>query len=114
MNTARDSVVSQLKSICDNIVSSKAKFDDLATRLSDCSSAKRGGNLDICSKGSPHTWTQKEEWEKVMFEDINSFLQRQGRKRSKWPLPQQQGRVGQERNPPLKDTKGEKKLAPKN
>lgn len=45
MNTTRDSAVSQLKSIRDDIVSGKAKFDDLATRLSDCSSAKRGGDL---------------------------------------------------------------------
>lgn len=45
MNTTRDSAVSQLKSIRDDIVSGKAKFDDIATRLSDCSSAKRGGDL---------------------------------------------------------------------
>nr|POE70553.1 peptidyl-prolyl cis-trans isomerase pin1 [Quercus suber] len=51
MNTTRDSAVSQLKSIRDDIVSGKAKFDDLATRLSDCSSAKRGGDLGPFGRG---------------------------------------------------------------
>ncbi|XP_075654444.1 peptidyl-prolyl cis-trans isomerase Pin1 [Castanea sativa] len=51
MNTTRDSAVSQLKSIRDDIVSGKAKFDDIATRLSDCSSAKRGGDLGPFGRG---------------------------------------------------------------
>ncbi|KAK4585260.1 hypothetical protein RGQ29_022784 [Quercus rubra] len=51
MNTTRDSAVSQLKAIRDDIVSGKAKFDDLATRLSDCSSAKRGGDLGPFGRG---------------------------------------------------------------
>nr|POE60440.1 peptidyl-prolyl cis-trans isomerase pin1 [Quercus suber] len=45
MNTTKDSAVSQLKSIRNDIISGKAKFDDLATRLSNCSSAKCDGNL---------------------------------------------------------------------
>lgn len=45
MNTTRESAVSQLKSIREDIVSGKAKFEDVATRVSDCSSAKRGGDL---------------------------------------------------------------------
>ena len=35
----------------------------------------------ICSKGSHHTWTQKGEWEKEIFVDVNPFLQRQRRRR---------------------------------
>lgn len=44
-NTTRESAVSQLKSLREDIVSGKAKFEDVAARYSDCSSAKRGGNL---------------------------------------------------------------------
>ncbi|GAV74352.1 Rotamase domain-containing protein, partial [Cephalotus follicularis] len=44
-NTTRDSAVSQLKAFRDDIVSGKAKFEDIASRYSDCSSAKRGGDL---------------------------------------------------------------------
>lgn len=44
-NTTRDSAVSQLKALREDIVSGKAKFEDLASRFSDCSSAKRGGDL---------------------------------------------------------------------
>lgn len=44
-NTTRDAAVTQLKSLHDDIVSGKFKFDDVATRFSDCSSAKRGGDL---------------------------------------------------------------------
>ena len=45
MNTTRESAASQLKALRGNIVSSKAKFDDIASRFSDCSSAMGGGNL---------------------------------------------------------------------
>ncbi|KAJ6915835.1 hypothetical protein NC652_018481 [Populus alba x Populus x berolinensis] len=44
-NTTRDSAISQLKAIREDIVSGKAKFEDVASRISDCSSAKRGGDL---------------------------------------------------------------------
>lgn len=44
-NTTRESAVSQLKALRDDIVSGKAKFEDVAARYSDCSSAKRGGDL---------------------------------------------------------------------
>lgn len=44
-NTTRDAAVSQLKALRDDIVSGKTKFDDVASRFSDCSSAKRGGDL---------------------------------------------------------------------
>ncbi|KAH0992177.1 hypothetical protein GBA52_003660 [Prunus armeniaca] len=50
-NTTRDSAVSQLKALHDDIISGKAKFDDLASRYSDCSSAKRGGDLGPFGKG---------------------------------------------------------------
>ena len=45
MNTNRETAVSQLKAYRDDIVSGKAKFEDLASRFSDCNSAKRGGDL---------------------------------------------------------------------
>lgn len=46
-NTTRDSAVSQLTVIRDDILSGKSKFEDVATRISDCSSAKRGGDLGL-------------------------------------------------------------------
>ncbi|XP_043714998.1 peptidyl-prolyl cis-trans isomerase Pin1-like [Telopea speciosissima] len=51
MNTTRDSAVSQLKALREEIVTGKAKFDDIASRYSDCSSAKRGGDLGPFGKG---------------------------------------------------------------
>ncbi|KAJ4827466.1 hypothetical protein Tsubulata_006808 [Turnera subulata] len=50
-STTRDAAVSQLKAIREDIVSGKAKFDDVASRLSDCSSAKRGGDLGPFGRG---------------------------------------------------------------
>lgn len=44
-NTTRDSAVAQLKAMQADIVSGKATFEDIASRYSDCSSAKRGGDL---------------------------------------------------------------------
>ncbi|XP_059623520.1 peptidyl-prolyl cis-trans isomerase Pin1-like [Cornus florida] len=49
--TTRDSAVSQLKALRDDIVSGKAKFVDVAARHSDCSSAKRGGDLGSFGRG---------------------------------------------------------------
>ncbi|KVI02940.1 Peptidyl-prolyl cis-trans isomerase, PpiC-type [Cynara cardunculus var. scolymus] len=46
-NTTRDAAVAQLKSLQDDIVSGKSKFEDVASRYSDCSSAKRGGDLGL-------------------------------------------------------------------
>lgn len=48
-NTTRDDAVAQLKALREDIVSGKAKFEDLASRFSDCSSAKRGGDLGLFS-----------------------------------------------------------------
>ncbi|KAL5557578.1 hypothetical protein UlMin_039814 [Ulmus minor] len=50
-STTRESAVSQLKALRDDIVSGKAKFEDVATRYSDCSSAKRGGDLGPFGRG---------------------------------------------------------------
>ncbi|KAI5684097.1 hypothetical protein M9H77_05325 [Catharanthus roseus] len=50
-NTTRESAVSQLKALRDDIVSGKAKFEDVAARYSDCSSAKRGGDLGSFGRG---------------------------------------------------------------
>ncbi|XP_050227840.1 peptidyl-prolyl cis-trans isomerase Pin1 [Mercurialis annua] len=50
-NTTREAAVSQLKAYRDDIVSGKAKFEDIASRSSDCSSAKRGGDLGPFGRG---------------------------------------------------------------
>ncbi|XP_061351844.1 peptidyl-prolyl cis-trans isomerase Pin1 [Gastrolobium bilobum] len=50
-NTTRESAVSQLKALRDDIVSGKANFEDVASRFSDCSSAKRGGDLGPFGRG---------------------------------------------------------------
>ncbi|GFY80445.1 peptidylprolyl cis/trans isomerase, NIMA-interacting 1 [Actinidia rufa] len=49
--TTREAAVSQLKGLRDDIVSGDAKFEDVAARHSDCSSAKRGGDLGSFGKG---------------------------------------------------------------
>ncbi|KAJ4967434.1 hypothetical protein NE237_019283 [Protea cynaroides] len=51
MNTTRDTAVSQLKALREDIVTGKAKFEDVASRYSDCSSAKRGGDLGPFGRG---------------------------------------------------------------
>ncbi|XP_010246952.1 PREDICTED: peptidyl-prolyl cis-trans isomerase Pin1-like [Nelumbo nucifera] len=50
-NTTRETAVNQLKSLREDIVAGKAKFEDVASRYSDCSSAKRGGDLGPFGKG---------------------------------------------------------------
>lgn len=50
-NTTRDSAISELKAIREDIVCGKAKFEDVASRISDCSSAKRGGDLGPFGRG---------------------------------------------------------------
>ncbi|RRT60008.1 hypothetical protein B296_00045325 [Ensete ventricosum] len=45
--TTRDAAVRQLLALREDIVSGKARFQDVAARYSDCSSAKRGGDLDL-------------------------------------------------------------------
>ena len=47
MTTTREAAAEQLKSIREDILSGKANFEDVATRVSDCSSAKRGGDLGL-------------------------------------------------------------------
>ncbi|KAG6513829.1 hypothetical protein ZIOFF_024166 [Zingiber officinale] len=49
--TTRDAAVSQLLSLREDIVSGKARFQDVAARYSDCSSAKRGGDLGRFGRG---------------------------------------------------------------
>ncbi|PIM99837.1 Peptidyl-prolyl cis-trans isomerase [Handroanthus impetiginosus] len=49
--TTRDSAVAQLKSIREDIIAGKTRFDDVASRVSDCSSAKRGGDLGPFGRG---------------------------------------------------------------
>ncbi|GMH24563.1 hypothetical protein Nepgr_026406 [Nepenthes gracilis] len=50
-NTTKEAAVSQLKSLREDIVAGEAKFEDVASRLSDCSSAKRGGDLGRFGQG---------------------------------------------------------------
>ncbi|KAJ1408806.1 Peptidyl-prolyl cis-trans isomerase, PpiC-type [Sesbania bispinosa] len=50
-NTTRDSAAAQLNALRDVIISGKANFDDVAFRFSDCSSAKRGGDLGPFHRG---------------------------------------------------------------
>ncbi|XP_044471060.1 peptidyl-prolyl cis-trans isomerase Pin1-like [Mangifera indica] len=50
-NTTKDSAISQLKAIREDIFSGKTKFDEVASRVSDCSSAKRGGDLGPFGRG---------------------------------------------------------------
>ncbi|KAK9713248.1 hypothetical protein RND81_06G014600 [Saponaria officinalis] len=49
--TTKDAAVSQLKAIRDDIISGNSKFSDVASRVSDCSSAKRGGDLGPFGRG---------------------------------------------------------------
>ncbi|EFJ22252.1 hypothetical protein SELMODRAFT_232038 [Selaginella moellendorffii] len=50
-NTTHEQAVAKLEHIRDEILSGRAKFSDLATQLSDCSSAKRGGDLGWFGRG---------------------------------------------------------------
>ncbi|KAK6136667.1 hypothetical protein DH2020_029574 [Rehmannia glutinosa] len=49
--TTRDNAVAQLKTLRDDILAGKTRFDDVASRFSDCSSAKRGGDLGPFGRG---------------------------------------------------------------
>ncbi|KAL0422863.1 UNVERIFIED_CONTAM: Amidophosphoribosyltransferase 2, chloroplastic [Sesamum latifolium] len=50
-STTRDEAVAQLKTIRDDILSGKSRFEDIASQFSDCSSAKRGGDLGPFGRG---------------------------------------------------------------
>ncbi|GMH06535.1 hypothetical protein Nepgr_008375 [Nepenthes gracilis] len=50
-NTTKESAISQLNAHREDIISGKAQFDDVASRVSDCSSAKRGGDLGPFGRG---------------------------------------------------------------
>lgn len=43
----KEDAVAQLKSLREDLISGKADFKDVASRYSDCSSAKRGGDLGL-------------------------------------------------------------------
>lgn len=49
--TTRDAAVAQLSALREEIVSGRAKFEDLAARYSDCKSAKKGGDLGPFGRG---------------------------------------------------------------
>ncbi|XP_078440536.1 peptidylprolyl cis/trans isomerase, NIMA-interacting 1 [Wolffia australiana] len=50
-STSRESAAAQLKSLQEQIISGAARFEDVAVRFSDCSSAKRGGDLGPFKRG---------------------------------------------------------------
>ncbi|KAK9286783.1 hypothetical protein L1049_015188 [Liquidambar formosana] len=50
-STTRESAVAQLNALREDIINGKAKFDDVASHYSDCSSAKRGGDLGPFGRG---------------------------------------------------------------
>ncbi|XP_011088541.1 peptidyl-prolyl cis-trans isomerase Pin1-like [Sesamum indicum] len=50
-STTRGQAVAQLKTIRDDILSGKSRFEDIASQFSDCSSAKRGGDLGPFGRG---------------------------------------------------------------
>uniref|UniRef100_A0A7N0SYZ4 Peptidyl-prolyl cis-trans isomerase n=1 Tax=Kalanchoe fedtschenkoi TaxID=63787 RepID=A0A7N0SYZ4_KALFE len=50
-STTRESAAAQLKALRADIVTGKARFEDVAARHSDCSSAKRGGDLGPFGRG---------------------------------------------------------------
>ncbi|MQL87843.1 hypothetical protein Taro_020396 [Colocasia esculenta] len=50
-STTRDSAVEQLRALREEIASGKASFEDVASRHSDCSTAKRGGDLGPFKRG---------------------------------------------------------------
>ncbi|OVA12849.1 Peptidyl-prolyl cis-trans isomerase [Macleaya cordata] len=50
-STTKESAIAQLKTLKEEIVTGKAKFEDIASRYSDCSSAKRGGDLGPFGRG---------------------------------------------------------------
>ncbi|XP_077220472.1 peptidyl-prolyl cis-trans isomerase Pin1-like [Tasmannia lanceolata] len=50
-STTRESAVSQLKTLKEEILTGKSTFEDLASRYSDCGSAKRGGDLGPFGRG---------------------------------------------------------------
>ncbi|XP_010920237.1 peptidyl-prolyl cis-trans isomerase Pin1 [Elaeis guineensis] len=49
--TTRDAAVRQIRALRDDILDGKVRFEDVAARHSDCSSAKRGGDLGRFGKG---------------------------------------------------------------
>ncbi|KAJ4800721.1 Peptidyl-prolyl cis-trans isomerase [Rhynchospora pubera] len=50
-STTREAAAARLQSLREDIVSGRAKFADLASVHSDCSSAKRGGDLGKFGRG---------------------------------------------------------------
>ncbi|KAK1352295.1 Peptidyl-prolyl cis-trans isomerase [Heracleum sosnowskyi] len=50
-STTRDAAVSQLSALRSDILAGVASFNDVASRYSDCSSAKRGGDLGPFGRG---------------------------------------------------------------
>ncbi|GAA0150341.1 hypothetical protein Leryth_012971 [Lithospermum erythrorhizon] len=50
-STTKEAAITHLKSLRNDVVSGKLNFEDVAAELSDCSSAKRGGDLGSFGRG---------------------------------------------------------------
>ncbi|KAF3518639.1 hypothetical protein DY000_02059928 [Brassica cretica] len=74
MTTTREAAVEQLKSIREDIVSGKATFEDVAARVSDCSSAKRGGDLGPFGRGQMQLKPFEEATYALKVGDINEIV----------------------------------------
>ncbi|KAF2595268.1 hypothetical protein F2Q70_00043143 [Brassica cretica] len=76
MTTTREAAVEQLKSIREDIVSGKATFEDVAARVSDCSSAKRGGDLVLITltKSLLRSFHQCEQSEIFFVDEFNCLF----------------------------------------
>ncbi|XP_020698102.1 peptidyl-prolyl cis-trans isomerase Pin1 isoform X2 [Dendrobium catenatum] len=64
--TTREEAAAQLADFREKIVSGQAQFEDIASRYSDCSSAKRGGDL-----GNPHWTLQSRSW--ILYERFDAI-----------------------------------------
>ncbi|KAJ8451942.1 hypothetical protein Cgig2_007425 [Carnegiea gigantea] len=73
MNTTKESAIAQLKSLREDIFSGKAKFDEVASRYSDCSSAKRGGDLGIRDSGLLESLLAAYKDESMDFHKLDSL-----------------------------------------
>lgn len=71
-NTTRESAVSQLNDLRNDIVSGKANFEDVASRFSDCSSAKRGGDLGQFATLFPFYGEGSDNWKLCCYLLINA------------------------------------------
>ena len=51
LNTTQDQAIAQMSTIRENILNGQADFRDVASQISDCGSAQRGGDLGEFGRG---------------------------------------------------------------